>query len=90
MRRDLPLIRADPVSDLGRGDQSLGIGDVKGRDPFGAHPCQVAGVAAVVAANDEDEVERALVEQRGHAPMHLHEEAREAGWSDEQILEAIA
>ena len=25
-----------------------------------------------------------------HAPMHLHEEAREAGWSDEQLLEAIA
>jgi AhpD family alkylhydroperoxidase len=23
-------------------------------------------------------------------PMHLHEEAREAGWDDEQILEAIA
>ena len=23
-------------------------------------------------------------------PMHLHEEAREAGWSDEQLLEAIA
>ncbi len=22
--------------------------------------------------------------------MHLHEEAREAGWSDEQLLEAIA
>jgi AhpD family alkylhydroperoxidase len=33
---------------------------------------------------------RPLVEQRGHAPMHLHEEAREAGWSDEQLLEAIA
>ena len=33
---------------------------------------------------------RALIEQRGHAPMHLHEEAREAGWSDEQLLEAIA
>ena len=33
---------------------------------------------------------RALVEQRGSAPMHLHEEAREAGWSDEEILEAIA
>jgi len=31
-----------------------------------------------------------LVEQRAHAPMHLHEEAREAGWSDEQLLEAIA
>ena len=23
-------------------------------------------------------------------PMHLHEEAREAGWTDEQLLEAIA
>jgi AhpD family alkylhydroperoxidase len=33
---------------------------------------------------------RALLEQRGHAPMHLHEEAREAGWSDAQLLEAIA
>jgi AhpD family alkylhydroperoxidase len=33
---------------------------------------------------------RALLEHRGHAPMHLHEEAREAGWSDEQLLEAIA
>ena len=26
----------------------------------------------------------------GQPPMHLHEEAREAGWTDEQILEAIA
>ena len=33
---------------------------------------------------------RALLEERGRAPMHLHEEAREAGWDDEQILEAIA
>jgi alkylhydroperoxidase family enzyme len=33
---------------------------------------------------------RALIEQRGHAPMHLHEEAREAGWTDEQLLEAMA
>jgi AhpD family alkylhydroperoxidase len=32
----------------------------------------------------------ALIEQRGRAPMHLHEEAREAGWDDEEILEAIA
>jgi alkylhydroperoxidase family enzyme len=31
-----------------------------------------------------------LLEERGRAPMHLHEEAREAGWDDEQILEAIA
>ena len=33
---------------------------------------------------------RPLVEQHGTHPMHLHEEAREAGWSDEQLLEAIA
>lgn len=26
----------------------------------------------------------------GKPPMHLHEEAREAGWDDEQLLEAIA
>ena len=26
----------------------------------------------------------------GKPPMHLHEEAREAGWDDEEILEAIA
>lgn len=32
----------------------------------------------------------ALLEERGHAPMHLHEEAREAGWDDEHLLEAIA
>jgi len=33
---------------------------------------------------------KALVEGQGKPPMHLHEEAREAGWTDEQILEAIA
>ena len=33
---------------------------------------------------------KALVEGGGKPPMHLHEEAREAGWSDEQILEAVA
>jgi alkylhydroperoxidase family enzyme len=33
---------------------------------------------------------QALLDDNGRAPMHLHEEAREAGWDDEQILEAIA
>ena len=33
---------------------------------------------------------QALLQERGRPPMHLHEEAREAGWDDEQILEAIA
>jgi AhpD family alkylhydroperoxidase len=31
-----------------------------------------------------------LVATPGSAPQHLHEEAKEAGWSDEQLLEAIA
>jgi len=33
---------------------------------------------------------KALMQEPGVPPMYLHEEAREAGWSDEQILEAIA
>ncbi len=33
---------------------------------------------------------QALLQLGGRPPMHLHEEAREAGWDDEQILEAIA
>jgi alkylhydroperoxidase family enzyme len=58
------------------------------------------GIDEVAAARDWESADpreaallrylRALLEQRGHPPMHLHEEAREAGWSDEQLLEAIA
>ena len=33
---------------------------------------------------------KALLESDGAPPRHLHEEALEAGWTDEQILEAIA
>jgi alkylhydroperoxidase family enzyme len=33
---------------------------------------------------------RPLLDQGGRPPVHLHEEAREAGWDDEEILEAIA
>jgi alkylhydroperoxidase family enzyme len=33
---------------------------------------------------------RPLAERPGDAPIHLLEEAREAGWTDEQLLEAIA
>jgi alkylhydroperoxidase family enzyme len=33
---------------------------------------------------------RALLDSPGSPPMHLHEEAREAGWEDEQILEAVS
>jgi AhpD family alkylhydroperoxidase len=45
-------------------------------------------------SNDESEAAlltylQALLTE-GRPAMHLHEEAREAGWDDEQILEAIA
>jgi AhpD family alkylhydroperoxidase len=33
---------------------------------------------------------RALVVDGGPPPLHVHEAAREAGWTDEQLLEAIA
>jgi len=33
---------------------------------------------------------KTLLESEGAPPLHLHEAAREAGWQDEQILEAIA
>ncbi len=33
---------------------------------------------------------KALLETDGPPPLHVHEEAREAGWDDEQILEAVA
>jgi AhpD family alkylhydroperoxidase len=31
-----------------------------------------------------------LLQNQGRVPIHLHEEAREHGWTDEQILEALA
>src|SRR4051794_25002196 len=47
--------------------------------------------------DSRDEREAALLRYLKHVvtdaakpPMHLHEEAREAGWDDEEILEAIA
>lgn len=33
---------------------------------------------------------KAVVDERGNAPQHLHEEALEAGWSESELLEAIA
>jgi AhpD family alkylhydroperoxidase len=58
------------------------------------------GIDEVAAARDWESADpreaallrylRAVIEQRGHPAMHLHEEAREAGWTDEQLLEAIA
>jgi alkylhydroperoxidase family enzyme len=53
-------------------------------------------VAAARQFNSKDPREAALLRylqallEQGRPAMHLHEEAREAGWDDEQILEAIA
>jgi len=53
-------------------------------------------VAAARKFSSKDQREAALLRylqallEEGRPPMHLHEEAREAGWDDEQILEAIA
>ena len=33
---------------------------------------------------------RAVAEERGNVPQHLHEEALEAGWSERDLLEGIA
>ncbi len=33
---------------------------------------------------------RAVLESDGPPPLHFHEEAREEGWSDEQLLEAVS
>jgi alkylhydroperoxidase family enzyme len=46
-------------------------------------------------SNDEREAMllryiKALLDAVGAPPLHLHEEAREIGWEDEQIIEAIA
>ncbi len=66
-----------------------------------ARAARAAGLALDEVAlarrfSSKDEREAALLRylealiDGGKPPMHLHEEAREAGWDDEQILEAIA
>jgi len=59
------------------------------------HGLDEVALARQFSSKDEREAAllrylQALLEQDGRPPMHLHEEAREAGWDDEQILEAIA
>jgi AhpD family alkylhydroperoxidase len=52
-------------------------------------------LARKFASRDEREAAllrylQSMLTSGAQPPMHLHEEAREAGWDDEQILEAIA
>ncbi len=84
---------------------SLAIADHHGSEPgIATHTrsARLAGlrldeIAAARKFESRDEREamllrflRSLVEEQGRPPAHLHEEAREAGWTDEQLLEAIA
>ena len=81
-RRALPLpARASPSTSARR----AGPASASTRSPAPA-----SGTRATRARPRCCATSSALLEQRGHAPMHLHEEAREAGWSDEELLEAIA
>lgn len=84
---------------------SLAVAEHHGSDPgLATHSrsARLAGLALdeIAAARrfaSADEREHALlrylhplVAAQGRPPVHLHEEARELGWSDEQLLEAIA
>jgi AhpD family alkylhydroperoxidase len=67
----------------GRTARSAGLGldeVAKAREFDSGDPKQAALLAYLKAA----------LEAEGGTPMHLHEEARELGWDDEQLLEAIA
>jgi AhpD family alkylhydroperoxidase len=58
----------------------LGLDEVsRARSFTSADPREAALLAYLEAALDAD----------GPPPLHLHEEAREVGWSDEEILEAV-
>jgi AhpD family alkylhydroperoxidase len=84
---------------------ALAVAEHRGSEPgiaMHARAARAAGlgldeIAAARAFASEDPREaallaylRALLVDGGRPPMHLHEAAREAGWSDEEILEAIA
>jgi alkylhydroperoxidase family enzyme len=59
----------------------LGVDDIALAREFDAYDPAEAALLRYV---------RAILAGSGPPPMHLHEEAREAGWTDEHLLEAIA
>ena len=62
-------------------DAGLGIDEVALAREFDSHDERDATLLRYI---------QALLESDGAPKLHLHEEAREAGWDDEQILEAVA
>jgi alkylhydroperoxidase family enzyme len=84
---------------------SLAVAEHYGSEPGVALHSRTArsaglGLDEVAAAREFDSGEpreaallrylKAIMAGEGGPPMYLHEEAREAGWSDEQLIEAIA
>jgi len=62
-------------------ESGLGIDEIALARRFDSHDEREAAMLRYV---------RCLLEARSGPPLHLHEEAREAGWSDEQLLEAVS
>ena len=62
-------------------DAGLGLDEIALAREFDSHDEREAVLLRFV---------KALLETDGAPPHHKHEEAREAGWDDEQILEAVA
>ena len=62
-------------------DAGLGIDEVARAREFTSADARHAALLAFL---------KPLVTGGAQAPSHLHEEAREAGWTDEELLEAIA
>jgi alkylhydroperoxidase family enzyme len=62
-------------------DAGLGMDEIALAREFDSHDEREAALLRFI---------RALLEKEGPPPLHVHEEAREIGWSDEQILEAVA
>jgi alkylhydroperoxidase family enzyme len=62
-------------------DCGLGLDEIALAREFDSHDEREAALLRFV---------KALLEAEGAPPRHKHEEALEAGWADEQILEAIA
>jgi alkylhydroperoxidase family enzyme len=62
-------------------DAGLGLDEIALAREFDSHDEYEAALLRYV---------KALLNSEGAPPLHIHEEAREAGWDDEQILEAVA
>lgn len=60
----------------------LGLDEVSRARGFSSGDAKEAALLAYLEAT--------LKADEGHPPHHLHEEAREIGWSDEELLEAVA